>query len=122
MEQKKLVNLTKDTVRFYPENPMLVPATYLSQGEARVEVHALSERPINTDMHWVPLVRREYGEITGLPDPEDGVIYIVTGDVQRCARDARQRRDLVTPDMSPKSVVKDDTGAVIGVRRFTYDL
>ena len=120
MQQKKLVNLTKHIVRYYPETPGLVPATYLSEGEARVAVYHMPCTPIVTDMHDIPLVRREFGEVTGLPEPQENVIYIVSSMVLAAVK--YHRRDVVAPDTGPDSVIRDDEGEIIGVKRFTYDL
>ena len=54
----------------------------------------------------VPTVRTSYGEVTGLPDPQVGVIYIVSGMVATAA----SREDV----MSPGRPVRDIAGNVIG--------
>ncbi len=55
----------------------------------------------------VPLVRGTYGEVTGLPDPIDGTIFVVSAMV-RLACPAR--RDLG----SPVELVRDPAGRIIG--------
>lgn len=58
-----------------------------------------------------PLTRTEYGEVENLPEPEDGVYYIVSALVAgRCPN----RTDLVIPNEQ----VRDDKGRIIGCRSF----
>jgi hypothetical protein len=62
----------------------------------------------------VPVVRKKYAEIEGLPQQEDGVTLIVSVIVLN----ASDRSDLVCPDTGPDSVVRDEDGNILGVRRF----
>jgi hypothetical protein len=54
----------------------------------------------------VPTVRTSYGEVTGLPDPQVGVVFIVSGMVASAA----PREDV----MSPGELVRDAQGRIIG--------
>ena len=67
----------------------------------------------------VPIVRKGYGEIQGLPDPEPDTYYIVSALVAQAAR-ARGlgRDDLLIPD----DLVRDEQGRVIGARRLARPL
>jgi hypothetical protein len=55
----------------------------------------------------VRLVRTEYGEVTGLPEPQPGTMYIVSAMVRQAVPD---RRDVV----SPGALVRDAEDKVIG--------
>jgi len=57
----------------------------------------------------VPLVRHVYGEVEGLPAPEEGVVLIVSAMVRAACPD---RSDLV----SPGDLVRDAQGRVVGCR------
>jgi hypothetical protein len=63
----------------------------------------------------VPLIRTVFGEPTGLPEPEDGTMYIVSVITAQAAKAlGRTTRDLlVTSDP-----VRDADGKFIGVRKF----
>ena len=61
----------------------------------------------------IPLYTTHYGDITGLPDPEEGTLYIVSLLV---AQAARERLDLVSPAMT----IRDEKGAIIGCRGLSY--
>ena len=63
----------------------------------------------------IPLVRNVMGEVVGLPDPVDDVVYIVSFLVCQACPD---RTDLVAPDTTPESVVRDENGRIVGVKRF----
>jgi hypothetical protein len=52
-----------------------------------------------------------FGPVVGLPERDDGTLYIVSGMVKSAATD---RSDLV----SPGELVRDDSGNVIGCKGF----
>ena len=56
----------------------------------------------------IPVCITSYGEVTGLPDPEEGVIYIVSGQVASAA----PRADV----MSPGSLVRNKAGDPVGCK------
>ncbi|MCP3966695.1 MAG: hypothetical protein GY718_10145 [Lentisphaerae bacterium] len=64
----------------------------------------------------VPVVLKGYGEIEGLPEPNDSTYLIVSILVLQAGRD--HRPDLLAPDTGPDSVVRDEKGNILGVRRF----
>lgn len=77
---------------------------------------------VETDAGWVfvrsgdvgpsvEVTERSFGDVTGLPAPEEGVWLIVSSVV---AAAAPARRDLLTP----AGLVRSDTGAVIGCTHF----
>lgn len=68
------------------------------------------------DALGVPVVRTTWGAIEGLPDPEPGVIYLVSTAVAQAAA-AAGRDDVLAPDTGPESAVRDDAGRIIAVRR-----
>lgn len=57
------------------------------------------------------VARPTMGQTTGLPDPVDGVYYVVSALVADANRD---RRDL----LSPGELVRDDAGKVVGAKGF----
>ena len=63
----------------------------------------------------LPTVRHVYGPVEDLPEPGTGDIFIVSSLVlSQC--DGRD--DVIAPDTSPESAVRDDRGRIIGVQRF----
>ena len=82
-----------------------------SAGLARVST---TEEQVG-DVDGIPLVRTTYGEVSGLPDPADGVIYIVSAVVLDAAKRAG-RTDVVAPDSGP-SAIRNDKGHIVAVRQ-----
>lgn len=57
-----------------------------------------------------------YGEVTGLPDPEPGVWYVVSAMVGAALH--RTRRDVLCPGTGPQDgAVRDDSGRIVAVTR-----
>ena len=55
----------------------------------------------------VSIVKKTYGDVTGVPDPVDGTIYIVSMLVRTTLG---SRKDLA----SPGDLVRDDKGNIVG--------
>jgi hypothetical protein len=95
-----------------PHAVVICGQTFPPSGElARV---AVTLAPAKTASHWheadgveIPLVSGTYGQVTGLPGPEDDVLYIVSALV-RCA--CPDRKDLG----SPAKLVRDAAGNIVG--------
>jgi len=94
------------------EDGMTLEQTFPSEGVARV---AVTETPLHRTYSGVVLVRQKFGNVTGLPDAEEGFLLIVSALVKSALPD---RRDLV----SPASLVRDDDGSIIGCRSLSLSL
>lgn len=66
-----------------------------------VEHHEIGEHA------GVPLLVGSYGEVSNLPEPEEGVLYIVSAAVRTALP---ERKDLA----SPAHLVRDEEGRIIG--------
>lgn len=64
----------------------------------------------------VDVVTSEYTAVSGLPEPRTGVMFVVGYAVLRALKGSRP--DVIAPDTSPSSVVREHGGVVKGVRRF----
>ena len=102
----KLVNLTPHPVRLIRADgsELVIPPSGT--------VPRLREVVEDTGMRidGIPVVRKGFGEIENLPEPQEGVFYIVSALVAQAARD---RDDLLIPD----DLVRDEEGKIIGARR-----
>ena len=58
------------------------------------------------------IVRMQYGKVEGLPEPQDGVFYIVSSLVAQACKG--KRSDLLVP----ADPVRDESGRIIGCRKF----
>lgn len=109
----KIVNLTPHDVHVYDENAQNIIRTYPASGTvARVK----SSTEIVGEVDGVPVARTAFGEIEGLLEPQQDTKYIVSLLVLQAA--AGKRDDLLAPDTGPQSAVRDESGQIIGVRRF----
>lgn len=112
-----VVNYTPHTVRLLHQNGDL-HMIFESRGIARCAETLESLPPLEWDpfgdcgMHdHLPLVRRTFGAVSGLPDPKDGVAYIVS----QIVHDALPNR---TDLLVPADVVRGPDGQVTGCRSF----
>ena len=69
------------------------------------------------EIEGIPVVRKEYTEVEGLPDPELDVWYIVSGYIKEARPD---RKDLVAPN-TDATAVRDSDGNIIAVRNFVIE-
>ncbi len=109
----EFVNLTPHEVIVFDEEGKNVLLRVPPSGQiARVEVR----RELVGDVNGIPAVRNEFGEVTGLPEPCEDTIYIVSLIVLNAL--GGKRKDVVAPDTSPAGAVRDEEGRIIGVRAF----
>ena len=102
MNNPKLVNMTPHTVKLVNDFGILEMP---SAGVARVS----STQEELGRVVGVPLVRATFGEVTGLPAPEEGTMYVVSAMVRAALPG---RTDLA----SPGDLVRDEAGQVIGCK------
>lgn len=104
-----IINLTPHAVNLYAADGSV--RTFESSGVARAAqtVQEMGE------LDGVRLVRVAYGAPVGLPDPQDGTLYIVSALLVSAARQSgRTVSDLLTP----ADTVRDTDGKIIGCRAF----
>ncbi len=125
VEWAKLVNLTPHPVTICDENcrPVLTLPPPPSGRVARVKqerklekvlqvIHRIDE--VSMDIVMIPIVETEFSEVEGLPEPRQGVVYVVSSVVLEAVKGRRD--DVVAPDTGPGSVCRDENGRIIGVR------
>ena len=107
----KIKNLTPHEIKVVGEDgevKMVIPP---SGQVARVR----AEQKVVGEIDGVPVVKTVFGDVEGLPEPREGVVYIVSSLV---AQAVREREDVVAPDTSPLGAVRDADGRIVGVKRF----
>jgi hypothetical protein len=117
-----LVNCTPHEVTLVGEDgevilrvpPSGIVARVAEEQEPAGEVVVLPGGPLTAEGVKVPLIRRQWGEIEGLPPEQFRTVYIVSALVATAAW-ARGRRDVVCPG----ELVRDGEGRVIGCRNLT---
>ncbi len=73
---------------------------------------AVEKKKVGSYMTF-PVYEQKFGEIENLPEKTEGVTYIVSSLVllAACGRD-----DLVAPDTSPESAIRDENGQIEAVQ------
>jgi len=86
---------------------MIVPSSGVSRA-------ACVETPVG-QIDGIPVFKPTYGEPENVPDPEDGVMYVVSSiTAQACREAGRTTSDLLLPART----VRDSEGRVIGCTAF----
>lgn len=104
----EVVNLTPHPIRVADKDGNIVAVFPPSGLVARVATTA----EVVAHIGDIPVVRTTFGEVAGVPDPKDGVVYIASTLVAQALR----RRDVVSPDTGPTAL--REGGQVVAVRGF----
>lgn len=106
-----LKNLTKHDIRLVFGSTMLTvpPSGHVARttGENQELVDV-----ITYEGYEVPVYEWGSSNVKELPDPEDGVIFLTSGVVAQIVK----RPDVMCPNTSPQSIVRDVYGNKIGVK------
>lgn len=108
----KLVNLTQHAVTVLAEDGSTVEVIEPSGTEARVEQRRVQVDSLWLNGNYIPINRSEFGQVEGLPEPTDGVFFVVS---MLTAQAATGRDDLLIVD----DTVRDEAGRIIGCRAFS---
>lgn len=103
-------NLTPHTIRIVSPSGETIKS-YPSEGIARATQHA---QPVG-ELDGVELVQMEFGEITGLPAPEEETAFVVSAITANAAKATGRMTDDLVITADP---VRDETGRIIGCLRF----
>lgn len=106
----KLVNVTQHeiVIRTGEDEYIVLPP---SGQVARLAV----DQAVTGYVNGIPVAVTVFGNLTGLPDPEDGVIYVASTMVAQAASYAG-RDDVLSPDTGP-TAIKGEDGRVKAVVR-----
>ena len=98
----KLINLCPHDVTIVDEEGHIILVLPHEEGElARVAVTEIPRE--NTLGYPFPVVHREWGAVTGLPDPQPGIAYVVSAPVVNASPG---RKDIY----SPGRLIRDANG------------
>ena len=105
-----IVNLTPHALNLMPAGPDGPTVTIPPSGQvARCTVDRVQVDTITVDGISVPVNKTQFGQVSGLPDPQPDTIYVVSALVAQAAPD---RQDLFIVD----DAIRDDQGRIIGAR------
>ncbi|UOE78397.1 hypothetical protein [Parageobacillus thermoglucosidasius] len=109
------INLTPHTVNVVDDSGNSILSVAPSGAVARVT----TQQTVVGNVAGIDIVRTVFGDVDGLSAPQPDTVYIVSTLVlQSLKANGIDRDDVVAPDTSPESVVRDNAGNIIGVRRF----
>jgi hypothetical protein len=108
LEFKKFVNLIGHDITI---------SGYGTLPKANVPCNVETIERIVSTVEGIPIVETHFSEIKNLPDPEEGVYYIVN----RLAMDfvPINRQDVFCVDTGP-TAIRDENGQVVAVTQLTY--
>jgi hypothetical protein len=120
MGKVKLVNLTPHELNVYnSEGKVILSLPPPPEGTPipRVSIKSEVVGTINIDGVEVPIRKVVYGDVENLPQPEEDTIYVVSTFVILALKEKGiERKDLLSPDTNPDSVIRDKDGRVLGVK------
>ena len=108
-KMEKLINLTPHAIIMMDDNENILLVIEPSGDVARVSVRTERTETLAMDGIEIPVSKSVYGEVEGLPEAKDGVIYIVSSLV---AQRVPERKDVFIPNES----VRDEKGRIIGCK------
>ena len=109
----ELVNLTPHDIDVFSINvpPQLLMRIAKTDSIARVE---MTEKELGVIQGCPVFAKVLSGTISGLPDPQDGILYVVSTMVLDAVK---ERSDLLSPDTGP-SCIRDSSNRIKGITRF----
>lgn len=111
----KFVNLTPHTLNIVSDSGDTILSVPPSGTVARVS----TQQTVVNNIGSVDVVRTVFDDVEGLPAPQPDTVYIVSTLVLQALKDAGiNRDDVVAPDTSPQSAVRNSDGQIVGVKRF----
>lgn len=111
---KTLINLTPHPLNVYgPEGVTELPA---SGQLARVR----SNTAVIGEVNGIPVIRPEFQDVTGLPEPATNTLYLVSNVILTALKSRNiYRDDVVAPATGPNDgCIRNGAGQVQGVTRF----
>ena len=111
-----LVNLTPHAFNIADANGNIIATIGASGDVARVDTSKTPVRPVVIDGLNIPVARTDFGAVSGIPAPVDGVVFITSTLVAQAAR----RPDVVSPDTGPSAIRRADgqVKAVVAFQAF----
>ena len=115
----RIINLTPHVIRVITSQGVV---EFPSEGTARVSQTNKTLAPVHATgadgvVNAIPVARPEYGEVTGLPAPEEGTIVVVSTMIADAMRGSG-RADIYVPDSGADAV--REAGQVVAVRRLLW--
>lgn len=104
-----IINLTPHAINFVDASGLPLVTIEPSGQIARVTAHTVNTGVISFGEVTLPTTGTTYGEVEGLPAPEEGTVYVVSSLV---ASRVPNRPDVFIPNES----VRDSSGRIVGCK------
>ena len=101
----RVINLTPHSINLYYQGKHIMSVP--SVGKVRCNVITNTTGSVNIENIPIPIVKSTFGDVNGLPDPQQDTIFIVS----RVVAEAVPHRNDV---FYPNDLVRDENGRVIG--------
>jgi hypothetical protein len=105
----EVINLTPNTVNLSDEEGNILVTTLQPSGKVASVVVC---QKVVKYVFGLPVFETFFGDVVGIPEPKEGVIYLVAEEVAQAAK----RPDVVAPDNGPTAIRKN--GKVVAIRSF----
>lgn len=109
MNFTNIINLTPHDIIIVGEDDSIL-LTVKPSGLARVQATTVAT---GNTAYGIPITKTKFGEVQGLPEPNDGTAFVVS---RMVAESLPGRRDLLIPNES----VRDKDGNIVGCRSLTH--
>lgn len=135
MATTTLINLTPHTIRIRLEAsnepepldtdvviPPAGPAANIRESDETLEgIDVYFEHPsVGSGIVTIPTMQTTLGEITNLPEPQEGVVFIVSIPVAQYAASQLGRSDCAAPNTSRGHMIKAPSGGPYAVRGLRF--
>lgn len=104
---KRLINLTPHEIRIIHEDQEVVIQPSGTIARCQVEQRVIGF------VNGIPFYKASYGQVENLPDPQEGVIYVVSALVAQAVPD---RNDVLIPFDS----IRDQNGKIVGCKALAH--
>jgi hypothetical protein len=104
----EIVNLTPSAINVADDEGNII-VTFPPSGNI---AYVITGSNMTRELAGRPIIRVIFGEVTGIPEPSDDVIYLVTTTVAQAAK----RPDVISPNTDHTAVRKG--GQIVAVREF----
>ena len=108
-----IINCTPHSINIHLEDGI---RTFEPSGIVpRANVKAIADGSID----GIPVFRTEFSNVEDLPARQEGV-WLLVSSIVRTHPDLKDRDDLLSPDTSPMSCIRNEQGQIVGVKGFQH--
>lgn len=103
-DREMIINLTPHDITITNSKTVTIKPSGLARCEETSEEIKVVE-------DWIPVFKTTYGKVSGLPEPKENTIYVVSARVAQALKETNPER---TDVMIPAKTLRDSEGNIIG--------